>query len=201
MRRWAASEEESFRRTLDEGERLLAEVVRGAREDGTSWISAADAFKLHDTSGFPYDLTKELLAEEGLSVDDQGFEALMEEQRAKARGAAAGPVAADRHEAVIEFVNSAAPSSFVGYETLRSETGVLAAMPLDGTGEMLVKLEESPFYPEGGGQVSDSGIVRVDGSELEVVDVYRVGDDQAVRVRGEALEEGASAFAEVEHVA
>ena len=182
--RWVSDEEESFGRTLDRGSELLGRLVAEAKEAGTSWIDAADAFRLHDTYGFPYDLTKELLAEEGLSVDDQGFEALMERQRARARGGAAAPEAADRHEAVIEFVASAPPSDFVGYETLRSETGVLAARALDGDGESLVKLEESPFYPEGGGQVSDSGVVRAGDAALDVLDVYRVGDDQALRVRG-----------------
>src|SRR4051812_22853710 len=131
--RWVGDEEESFGKTLERGTELLGRLVTEAKEAETSWIDAADAFMLHDTYGFPYDLTKGLRAEGGLSVDDQGFGGLMEEQRAKARGAAAGPVATDRHEAVIEFVNSAAPSSFVGYETLRSETGVLAARALDGT--------------------------------------------------------------------
>jgi alanyl-tRNA synthetase len=197
--RWVADEEENFGRTLDRGSELLAQLVAQAREAGTSWIDAADAFRLHDTYGFPYDLTKELLAEDGLAVDDQGFEALMERQRAQARGAAA-PEAADRHEAVLEFVRAAPPSQFVGYETLRAETGVLAARPLDGTGELLVKLDESPFYPEGGGQVSDSGVVRAGDAAFEVVDVYRVGDDQALRVRGpQALDPEAKVEAQVEH--
>jgi alanyl-tRNA synthetase len=182
--RWVNDEEESFGRTLDRGSELLGRLVADAKAAGTSWIDAADAFRLHDTYGFPYDLTKELLAEEGLSVDDQGFEALMERQRARARGGAAAPEAADRHQAVIEFVSAAPASEFVGYETLRTETGVLAARALDGDGESLVKLEESPFYPEGGGQVSDSGVVRAGDTPLEVLDVYRVGDDQALRVRG-----------------
>src|SRR5690242_16744345 len=182
--RWVGDEEESFGRTLERGTELLEQLVAAAKEQGTSWIDAADAFRLHDTYGFPYDLTKELLAEEGLSVDDQGFEALMERQRARARGGAAAPEAADRHQAVIDFVGSAPPSEFVGYETLRTETGVLAARALDGDGELLVKLEESPFYPEGGGQVSDSGTVRAGDTALEVLDIYRLGDDQALRVRG-----------------
>ncbi len=199
--RWVADEEESFGRTLDRGTELLARLVAEAKEVGTSWIDAADAFKLHDTYGFPYDLTKELLAEEGLSVDDQGFEELMERQRAKARGAAAEPTVAERHETVIEFVASAPPSGFVGYETLRSDTGVLAVQALNGEGEHLLKLEESPFYPEGGGQVSDAGVVRAEGRELEVVDVYRVGEDQALRARGSGLEPGAAVLAEVDRAA
>ena len=79
--RWAADEEESFGRTLERGTQMLADLIRHAHEDRTSWIDAEDAFRLHDTYGFPYDLTKELLAEQGLSVDDEGFEELMEEQR------------------------------------------------------------------------------------------------------------------------
>jgi alanyl-tRNA synthetase len=213
--RWVNDEEESFGRTLDRGSELLGRLVADAKAAGTSWIDAADAFRLHDTYGFPYDLTKELLAEEGLSVDDQGFEALMERQRARARGGAAAPEAADRHEAVIEFVSAAPPSEFVGYETLRTETGVLAARVLpadpaapggaaeeaDGSySESLVKLEESPFYPEGGGQVSDSGVVRAGDTALEVLDVYRVGGDQALRVRGtgDGVGELSSVEAEVE---
>ena len=88
-----------------------AQLVAEAKEQGTSWIDAADAFKLHDTYGFPYDLTKELLAEQGLSVDDAGFEALMEEQRMRAR-TGAEPEVRDRHQAVISFA-SAAPAVHV----------------------------------------------------------------------------------------
>ena len=197
--RWVVDEEESFGRTLDRGSELLRRLVADANEQGTSWIDAAEAFKLHDTYGFPYDLTKELLAEEGLSVDDQGFDELMEQQRAKARGAAAQTAVVEGHEAVIEFVGSTPPSGFVGYETLHTDTGVLAVRRLETAGEMLVKLEESPFYPEGGGQVSDSGLVRADDGELEVVDVYRVGDDQAIRLRGAGLDASAPVRAEVAH--
>ena len=94
--RWVGDEEESFGRTLDRGTELLAKLVAEAKEASTSWIDAEDAFQLHDTYGFPYDLTKELLAEEGLAVDDEGFEALMEEQRERARSGAA-IAAPDRH--------------------------------------------------------------------------------------------------------
>ena len=177
--RWVADEEESFGRTLDRGTELLAKLVADAKRDSTSWIDAEDAFRLHDTYGFPYDLTKELLAEQGLAVDDEGFEALMDQQRERARGAA-GP-GEDRHQAVISFVSDAPRTRFVGYEELSAQTSVAAATDLDGT--QLIKLEESPFYAEGGGQVADSGVIAVNGSELAVDDVYRVGDDQAIRRR------------------
>jgi alanyl-tRNA synthetase len=179
--RWVGDEEESFGRTLDRGTELLNQLIVEAKEANTSWIDSEDAFRLHDTYGFPYDLTRELLAEEGLSVDDEGFEALMEQQRSRAR-VGSDRAAEDSHEAVISFVNESAPSDFVGYETLRAETSVAAAKDLDPNGARLVKLEESPFYAEGGGQVADSGLVRWDAGEAQVTDVYRVGDDQAIRL-------------------
>jgi alanyl-tRNA synthetase len=178
IRRWATSEEESFRRTLDQGERLLAEIVRRAREDGTSWIAAEDAFKLHDTYGFPYELTKELLAEEGLAVDDQGFEELMEQARDVARRGMR-KTGDQGHEQVIEFARGAGfATRFIGYEALESETTIGAVEPVNG--KVLAKLSESPFYPEGGGQVSDSGVIETPSAVARVVDVYRLGDDQAL---------------------
>jgi alanyl-tRNA synthetase len=181
IERWSRAEEEGFGRTLAQGERLLAELADQARADATSWIAAEDAFKLHDTYGFPYEMTKELLAEQGLAVDDEGFEELMERAREVSRGGraeAAAPVHAD-HGEVLRFARDAGfATRFVGYETTEAET-VLGAATADG-GRILAKLEESPFYPEGGGQVSDSGVVESPSGRARVVDVYRVGDDQAL---------------------
>jgi alanyl-tRNA synthetase len=180
--RWVNDEEESFGRTLVRGQEMLERLVAEARAESTSWIEAADAFKLHDTYGFPYDLTKELLAEQGLSVDDEGFAELMEEQRTRARtGAATAHGSEDRHDKVQAFAAATPPSRFVGYETLSATTGVAAIEP-EGA-RALLKLEDSPFYAEGGGQVADSGILRwPSGDELRVTDVYRVGSDQVVEV-------------------
>jgi alanyl-tRNA synthetase len=199
--RWVGDEEESFGRTLERGTELLERLVAEAKGAGTSWVDAADAFKLHDTYGFPYDLTKELLAEQGLSVDDGGFEELMEEQRQRARvGAATAHGSEDRHEKVIAFAAGAPPARFVGYETLRATTGVAAAAAEDG--RALVKLEESPFYPEGGGQVADSGVLRWEGGETRVLDVYRVGEDQALAVEpGDGVKSGIAVEAVVDHEA
>jgi alanyl-tRNA synthetase len=186
--RWVNDEEESFGRTLERGTELLNRLVAEAKESETSWIDAATAFKLHDTYGFPYDLTKELLAEEGLAVDDAGFEELMEEQRTRARsGGASAHGSEDSHEQVIAFAATAPATRFVGYETLSASTG-LAAVQVDPV-RALVKLEESPFYAEGGGQVADSGVLRWAGEEAKVVDVIRVGEDQAL-----AIESGAAAI-------
>ena len=179
--KWSHAEEESFGRTLAQGERLLGEVVRRAKEQKTSWVAAEDAFKLHDTYGFPYELTKELLAEEGLSVDDQGFDELMERARQIARGGMREHVGDAGHQTIQEFVRSAGfPSRFVGYETTATDT-TLAALS-QANGRYLAKLPESPFYPEGGGQVSDSGWVSTESGRARVTDVFRVGDDQAVEL-------------------
>ncbi len=205
--RWVTSEEESFGRTLDRGSELLGRLIADALENSTSWIDAADAFQLHDTYGFPYEMTRELVAEHGLSVDDAGFEALMEQQREKARSRS-GVAVADDHEAVLGFVGGTPPSRFVGYEELAARTSVAAsaevasvtAVPGDESGpQALIKLEDSPFYPEGGGQVADSGTLRWNGTEAGIVDVYRVGDDQAVRIAGAPPEPGTHVEAIVDH--
>ncbi len=196
--RWVNDEEESFGRTLERGSELLERLVSEAKESETSWIEAADAFELHDTYGFPYDLTKELLAGQGLSVDDGGFEELMDEQRQRSRGGSATAHGSeDRHERVLAFASAAPPTNFVGYEMLRSTTG-LAAVERDD-GRALVKLEQSPFYAEGGGQVADSGTLSWEGGEARVLDVYRVGEDQALEVEptGE-IDPSAAVVAEVD---
>jgi alanyl-tRNA synthetase len=196
--KWAGAEEESFRRTLSQGQRLLADVVARARREETSWVAADEAFKLHDTYGFPYELTKELLAEEGLAVDDQGFEELMDEARRIARAGHRAAAGGDR-ERVLAFARGVGfETRFVGYEATEWET-VLRAVERDD-GRVLAKLEESPFYPEGGGQVSDSGVVETDSGRAVVADVFRIGDDQAVMlepVEGE-LGEGQRARAVVD---
>ncbi len=183
--RWAAAEEHGFGRTLSQGERLLTDVIRRAKDASTSWVPAEDAFRLHDTYGFPYEMTKELLADAGLAVDDRGFGELMEAARERSRGPGRAEVRAPTagggppHERVIEFARSTGfASRFVGYESMESDT-VVAALER-ANGRYLAKLGESPFYPEGGGQVSDSGLVETPSGAARVSAVYRVGDDQAV---------------------
>src|SRR5436305_4912626 len=200
--RWVGDEEESFGRTLERGSELLERLVAEAKESGTSWVDAADAFKLHDTYGFPYDLTKELLAERGLSVDDQGFQELMEEQRQRSRGGSATAHGSeDLHERVAEFAMQTPPARFVGYEMLRATTGIAAvetalSVPEASPGGKLSKLEESPFYAEGGGQVADSGVLRWDGSQVEVLNVIRLGEDQVIEVGASEQEIPASSAVE-----
>ena len=186
IERWAAAEEEAFSRTLRQGERLLADLIARAKEEGTAWIAAEDAFRLHDTFGFPYELTKELLADEGLAVDDQGFEELMERAREVARGGAARSVNG-HHDEVFDFTRTSDfETEFVGYESLEAET-VLGALKPMSEDRFLAKLRESPFYPEGGGQVADTGLVQTPSGNARVETVYRVGDDQLLAL---AVEDG-----------
>ncbi|HEY7515269.1 MAG TPA: alanine--tRNA ligase, partial [Vicinamibacteria bacterium] len=176
------TEAEQFARTLAQGKRLLAEVIDRSRTVGT--VTGADAFRLHDTYGFPLDLTLEAAEERGLTVDTEGFERLMTDQRERARAAArrGGDDVAERAAALAHGT----PSEFVGYDTWSVRATVVAAESL-GDGEALVKLDRSPFYPQGGGQVSDSGGITAEGLRATVIGAYRVGDDQVIRVR---LEEG-----------
>ncbi|HXA54384.1 MAG TPA: alanine--tRNA ligase [Solirubrobacteraceae bacterium] len=211
IEKWLASEEESFGRTLEQGTRLLEQLIARAEEEGAEGISAHDAFTLHDTYGFPFDLTGELVAERSLGVDPEGFERLMEAQRARARAAAgSGAQAAgeDPRERARELAAQAgAPTRFTGYETEEQWTSVAALAPISANGaaaaegadggavpggraeRYLLKLAESPFYPAGGGQVSDTGTIECEHCHCRarVEGVYRLGDDQALAV---VVEEG-----------
>jgi len=184
IQKWLAAEEEGFGRTLEHGLGRLDELIERARQTGAEGIAAADAFLLHDTYGFPIDLTLELVAEQDLGVDEEGFEALMEGQRERARASAGrfagGGELRERAQALVDGAGFA--TDFVGYETTDSETTIGAAVAEDG--KVLVKLVESPFYATGGGQVADAGYVEcLQGDcRARVEDVLRVGDDQVLAV-------------------
>jgi alanyl-tRNA synthetase len=201
LRRWMASEEEGFGRTLEQGTKLLDEVIARAKERGDEGISSEDAFRLHDTFGFPIDLTMEIVAEQGLGVDEAGFEALMGQQRARSAEARSGPGATDElRTRAQELVRGAGfETRFVGYEALEQHTTVGAVETVDG--RVLVKLAESPFYATGGGQIADSGVVACESGDCSarVADVLRLGDDQAVVLEVEkgSLAEGERVVARV----
>ena len=198
IERWLASEEDAFGRTLEQGTRLLDELISRAHASGEQTIPAAESFRLHDTFGFPIDLTTELLAESGLSVDDRTeFDRLMDAQRARARAATAGAETSedsggkhprDRARELAASVGFA--THFTGYETELQSTTVGAVEESEGS--LLVKLAESPFYPAGGGQISDTGTIECTGGDCvaSVTNVYRIGEDQALEV---SLERGSLA--------
>ena len=197
--RWAASEEEGFGRTLAQGEKLLAELIERAKAEGVSEVPAEDAFRLHDTYGFPFEMTQEMLAEQGLTVDAAGFAELMEGARATARAAAKDHGDGGVADRAAGFAREAGfETRFVGYETTAADTVVGALESENGT--LLAKLEDSPFYPEGGGQVSDSGTVATETGKARVTGVFRLGADQALALEPLEGEIGAGdrAHAEVE---
>ncbi len=200
---WLAAEEEGFGRTLEQGMATLREHVERAREQGSATIAAEDVFRLHDTFGFPREMTEELLAEEGLGIEGD-FDALMAEQRARGRTAVAGgALSADglAGERVEELLAEAEPTRFTGYETSEQQTTVGAVQDLGGR-RALVKLAESPFYAPGGGQVADSGTIECDDGDCRarVTDVIRRGEDQLVEVELDAgaLRPGEQVHARVE---
>ncbi len=205
VRKWLDSEEESFGRTLEQGSKLLDELIARAKDSGAEGISGEDAFRLHDTYGFPIDLTLEIVAEHGLGVDEEGFEANMNEQRERARASSGRDRGREAlRERALAFAGGAGfATDFVGYETTDRDTTIGALEP--DNGRVLVKLVESPFYPTGGGQVADSGYVTcADGDCLaRVDDVLRLGDDQVLAVVPErgSLEPGERVQARVDRAA
>jgi len=212
---WLAAEEEGFGRTLTQGMEMLDELREQALSAGRSAVSAADVFFLHDTHGFPYEMTRELLAEVGLSIDGD-FEELMDAQRARGRsGAATATLGLEGSLTPGLFFDDQPPTRFTGYETEVQSTTVVAVRPLDGLasengGEgtsptrLLVKLEESPFYAAGGGQISDVGTIECAHGDCRarVEDVLIVGEDRIPEVIVEAgtLDVGEQVLARVDHL-
>ena len=187
VRRWLAAEEEGFGHTLEVGLKRLDELIERARDGDAEGISGADAFQLHDTFGFPIDLTLEIVAEHDLGVDEQGFEELMDDQRNRAR-AGSNRTLADaglRDRAALLAAQAGFETEFVGYETTGAQTTIGAAQGADG--KLLVKLVESPFYATGGGQVADTGLIECAGGGCRgrVSDVIRLGTDQVLELISE----------------
>ncbi|MFN8122863.1 MAG: alanine--tRNA ligase [Thermoleophilia bacterium] len=189
------AEAEQFARTLQSGRRLLGEVIERSRAAGT--VSGDDAFRLHDTYGFPLDLTAEAAQDAGLAVDTDAFERLMEEQRERSRAGAAVVGETELAVRAAELAARTAQTAFVGYDELDVVTRVTGVAELEG-GRQLVTLERSPFYAQGGGQVSDHGWVTAGGERREVVDVVRAGGDQVLVLAGAPLAEGDEVHAQVD---
>ena len=163
-------EEESFLRTLETGIRLLDKQIEEAKKAGKTVLDGHDAFVLYDTYGFPLDLTALILTEQGLSVDEAGFDKAMQEQKERARNAAAID-AGDW-----QVVNDGSAVRFVGYDTLECTTEILRYREVKQKNATFyqVVLSETPFYAEMGGQVGDKGfLIATDGTKYEVFDTKR----------------------------
>ena len=171
-------EEARFTHTLAQGMAILDEALRRARDSGAE-LPPAVAFELHDTYGFPFDLTREIVQDRGMSVDEEGFERLMTEQRERARKAQHAGETGPGELETFQRDSADLPTTFVGYERLEAYSMVRAARVL-ADGRVALKLEESPFYAEGGGQVADAGWIHTDSGKLDVIDVVRFLNDQVI---------------------
>ncbi|HVF20141.1 MAG TPA: alanine--tRNA ligase, partial [Mycobacteriales bacterium] len=204
----AVAEEATFLETLTKGATLFESAVPEARTAGNV-LSGDRAFALHDTYGFPIDLTLEMAAEQGLTVDEEGFRRLMAEQRQRSkadrRSQGIGHVDVSAYR---ELRDSAGPTEFSGYAEIAGEAHIRGLIGASGVvssagegDEVEVVLDRTPFYAEAGGQLPDTGRIWLDGVEVEVLDTQRPLGDLVVHrarvVRGE-LTTGAAVFTEVD---
>jgi len=164
-------EEESFRQTLKNGLNILeAEFSNVGTTKKSSQLSGKSAFLLHDTYGFPLELTQEIASERGVAVDSAGFEVEMNEQRARAKASRKNAAGQDEIMAQYrELLDQNGQTKFVGYESDSCKAKVLAILDL-GDSQVEVFLDESPFYAESGGQVGDHGVIRSTTGEVQVTD-------------------------------
>ncbi|MDO5750890.1 MAG: alanine--tRNA ligase [Rothia sp. (in: high G+C Gram-positive bacteria)] len=177
--RIAYAEEKAFLHTIETGTERLEEAVAAAKSAGGA-VSGAEAFALHDTYGFPIDLTLEMAAEAGVKVDEAAFRSLMEEQRTRAQADAKAKKGAFADLSELRKLVDERASIFTGYDELRTETN-LRAILVDGVSVPAAKagdkveivLDETPFYAEGGGQAADTGVISGNGFVIDVQDVQQ----------------------------
>ena len=174
-------EENKFNSTIDQGLGILVEMQDALTAAGKKELSGDDAFKLYDTYGFPVDLTKEILEEKGFTVDEDGFKACMNEQKEKARKARKVTNYMGADVTVYESIDPSITSVFVGYDNLTcdskitvmtTETEIVEALTDGQNGTIFV--EETPFYATMGGQVGDTGIIKLGDSEFEVAETVKM---------------------------
>ncbi|GIO58493.1 alanine--tRNA ligase [Paenibacillus cineris] len=202
-----STEEERFHETLSDGLAILEEISKQALEQGTKQIGGSDAFKLYDTYGFPFDLTEDYAAEHGLTVDREGFDAAMQEQRDRARAARQESGGMKVQGGVLS--DYTVKSEFVGYNDTVTESKIVAIIVDDamvdiaGEGQSAqVVLDVTPFYAESGGQVSDQGLLRGGSVTARVEGLFKAPHGQHVHqvtVEAGELKIGETVKAEVDH--
>ena len=198
IRAVVSKEEERFDQTLRQGMEILDEEIARLKNAGSTTLSGDITFKLHDTYGFPLDLTQDIATEEGLQVDRDAFVGLMKQQKTRARAARpAGSKNLPENEALTEIRDTLGKTDFLGYEQLSLDAGVVGilqgvvpsqVLPQGSTGELI--LNRTPFYPRGGGQIGDHGEIRTD------TGLFRV-DDTAWGVPGVVIHSGTVVHGEI----
>ncbi|GGH57791.1 alanine--tRNA ligase [Rothia aerolata] len=178
--RIAYAEEKAFLRTIESGTERLDEAVKHAKASGQAMVSGEEAFTLHDTYGFPIDLTLEMAEEAGVKVDEKAFRELMEEQRHRAQADAKAKKGAHADLSAFRELADERGSIFTGYDELKTET-TLRAILVDGAtvpaakagDKVEIVLDETPFYAEAGGQAADTGTISGNGFIIDVSDVQQ----------------------------
>jgi len=210
-------EEKRFLETLERGSKILDETLERLRVEGKTVVSGEDVFKLYDTFGFPVELTHDMAAEEGFSIDQEGFEVAMEAQRDQGRSARGKGAAIVKDMVYSEILDRVGPTRFVGYDALSAEATVKALIVngqevqrVSGTNQPFEAiLDITPFYGESGGQVGDRGSFSMDeedhlGLTVVVNDTIKVGDlfvHQCLYDQGNGLKVGDKILAQVDSVA
>ena len=176
-----SKEEEQFNKTIDQGLGILSDMIGKMEAEGTKTLGGEDAFRLYDTYGFPLDLTKEILEEKGMDVDEEGFRECMEVQRKKARDAREVTNYMGADVTVYESIDPNVTSTFVGYDrlshesevtVLTTETEIVDALSDGEKGTIFV--QETPFYATSGGQEADTGYIRTAEGEFRVEDTVKL---------------------------
>ena len=206
--RIAYAEEKAFLHTIETGTERLEEAVAAAKKDGSNSVSGAEAFALHDTYGFPIDLTLEMAAEAGVKVDEKAFRELMAEQRHRAQADAKAKKGAFADLSELRKLVDERGSVFTGYTELRTETKLRAilvdgvSVPAAKAGDKIeVVLDETPFYAEAGGQAADTGVITGNGFIIDVQDVQQPVKGLSVHraiVREGEVHAGADVVAQVD---
>ncbi|MBQ8748077.1 MAG: alanine--tRNA ligase [Clostridia bacterium] len=177
IRKVLSMEEDRFNATIDAGLSILSDLIRGAIAKNTDTISGEEVFKLYDTFGFPIDLTREIAEESNLKLDEATFNALMQDQKKRAREARANISGwSENSKSLLEDLKK---TEFTGYTEMRSTAHVIAILVDDASvesiseGDCTVVLDRTPFYGEGGGQIGDTGTIYADGKMLNVYDTKK----------------------------
>ncbi len=168
-------EEERFQQTIDQGIEILKEYIEELKKDDKKVLSGENAFKLYDTYGFPLDLTKEILEEENMKVDEEGFNKEMEKQRERARAAREEMEEVGWKSDALSKIADGIDSEFVGYDNYETDAEILAIIrngelleEAEKESEVDIVLNKTPFYSEGGGQIGDKGIIKGEGFKVEI---------------------------------
>ena len=198
------AEEQKFNKTIDQGLSILADMMSELEEKGEKVLSGANTFKLYDTYGFPMDLTIEILEEKGMSVDEEGFHAAMDEQRQKARDARSETNYMGADVTIYQSIDPSIESKFVGYDRLTHSSKVVVMTTQDAIVDQLDKgmegtilVEETPLYATMGGQMADTGVITTaSGAKFVVKDVIKLQGTKIGHV-GEMVEGSISVGDEV----